>query len=143
TDPIGAHRHHDQLSVELTVDGRDIIRDPGTYIYTPDPAARNAYRAISAHFTPQYADGREPASLDAGLFFLDPPMGGTCMFFDETEFLGWHAGSGAKVWREVQIRPDRIIIRDRAEGRQQLSPLTLPDQPLPFSPGYGRRENSA
>tara|TARA_R110000787_G_scaffold137458_23_gene250825 strand:- start:84374 stop:86275 length:1902 start_codon:yes stop_codon:yes gene_type:complete len=142
TDPIGAHRHNDQLSVELTVDGRDIIRDPGTYIYTPDPAARNAYRAISAHFTPQAADGREPASLDAGLFFLDPPMGGTCVFFNETGFRGWHAGFGAKVWREIQIKPDRIIIRDRAEGGQQLSPLTLPGQPLPFSPGYGRRDNS-
>tara|TARA_R110002110_G_scaffold310454_7_gene523918 strand:+ start:136 stop:2046 length:1911 start_codon:yes stop_codon:yes gene_type:complete len=143
SDPIGAHRHNDQLSIELTVDGRDIIRDPGTYTYTPDPAARNAYRALSAHFTPQSADGREPASLEAGLFFLDPPMGGNCVFFNRTGFRGWHTGFGAKVWREVQVKPDRVIIRDRAEGGQRLSPLILPDQPLPFSPGYGRRDNSA
>ncbi len=47
-----SHRHQDQLSVELSLDGSDIICDPGTYLYTPLPSKRNIYRNSSAHFSP-------------------------------------------------------------------------------------------
>ncbi len=45
------HTHSDKLSIELQVDGVDILLDPGTYIYTPLPNARNAFRAVANHNT--------------------------------------------------------------------------------------------
>ncbi len=48
----GSHHHADQLSVELDISGRPIIRDPGTYIYTALPSERSRYRTTTAHFAP-------------------------------------------------------------------------------------------
>lgn len=141
SDPIGAHRHNDQLSVELHVDGTDIVRDPGTFCYTPDPAARNRWRSVAAHFAPQAADGREPAALDRGLFFLDPPMRGTCLHAGPEGFLGRHEGFGDTVWREVRVLDDRIVIRDRAEDGLEVAAPRIPEGP-PFSPGYGKTSSS-
>lgn len=43
------HTHNDKLSYELWVDNKPIVRDPGTYLYTPIPDLRNAYRSGNAH----------------------------------------------------------------------------------------------
>lgn len=47
-----AHRHQDQLSLDLSIDGKNLISDPGTYLYTPLPSERNKYRDSNAHFSP-------------------------------------------------------------------------------------------
>ncbi|MFH4410619.1 heparinase II/III-family protein, partial [Acinetobacter baumannii] len=47
----GSHDHNDQLSIELTIDGKEIIKDPGTYLYTAIPEKRNLFRSTGAHFT--------------------------------------------------------------------------------------------
>ena len=131
----------DQLAIELQVDGRDTVRYPGTFCYTPDPAARNRWRSVAAHFAPQAADGREPASLDRGLLFLDPPMRGTCLHVGPDGFLGMHRGFGKPVWREVRVLADRIVIRDWAEDGLEVAAPRIPSEP-PFSPGYGKPSSS-
>lgn len=47
----GGHAHNDQLSIELNVNGKDLIVDPGTYLYTPLPKRRNQFRSVKAHNT--------------------------------------------------------------------------------------------
>lgn len=49
---IGGHSHNDKLSYELYLDGMDIVKDPGTYLYTPLPDIRNEFRSIKAHSVP-------------------------------------------------------------------------------------------
>ena len=44
------------------------MADPGAYVYTPDPAARNAFRATAAHATLQ-VDGREQNPLRSDYLF--------------------------------------------------------------------------
>jgi hypothetical protein len=46
----GGHAHNDLLSFELSV-GDPIVVDSGTFVYTADPTARNAFRATAAHNT--------------------------------------------------------------------------------------------
>ncbi|MCP4049324.1 MAG: hypothetical protein GY730_01270 [bacterium] len=45
----GGHAHNDKLSLELNIDGDDIILDPGTYLYTPLPKIRNKFRSTESH----------------------------------------------------------------------------------------------
>ncbi|WP_318472295.1 heparinase II/III domain-containing protein [Photobacterium leiognathi] len=47
------HMHNDALSIELWVDNKCIIRDPGTYVYTSSKYDRNLYRSYRSHFSPQ------------------------------------------------------------------------------------------
>jgi hypothetical protein len=43
---LGFHAHCDQLSFELCLRGEPVFVDRGTFVYTADPAERNAYRSI-------------------------------------------------------------------------------------------------
>jgi uncharacterized heparinase superfamily protein len=44
----GGHAHNDPLSYELSY-GSPLVVDSGTYVYTSDPVARNAFRSSRAH----------------------------------------------------------------------------------------------
>lgn len=135
----GGHSHNDQLSLVLLVDGKAVLSDPGTYLYTPLPARRNEYRSVRAHFAPQVADGREPGRLDLGLFRLGDETSARCLFFGEEGFLGRHLGFGAPVSRRVEILAAAVRISDRIEGDLRLLPAHERGAPPPFSPGYGKR----
>jgi len=65
----GAHAHNDDLSICLEWRGRPVIVDPGTYLYTSDQEARNAFRSARAHNT-VVIDDREPRDLVPGPFCL-------------------------------------------------------------------------
>lgn len=45
----GVHSHCDQLSITLSVDGIPLLTDPGSYLYTSDPVARNRFRSGGCH----------------------------------------------------------------------------------------------
>jgi hypothetical protein len=51
--PAG-HMHDDQFGIELSINNIDLIRDPGSYIYTPLPWQRNLYRSSDSHYSPFY-----------------------------------------------------------------------------------------
>ncbi len=144
----GAHAHNDQLSIELTIDGEDWIADPGSYLYTPAPRLRNAYRSVLAHFAP-HSGKREPGRLDLGDFWLGDEAQAQCLVFDGTRFVGEHRGFGAPVRRTVTIGETTIKVHDsgiqadadarliRCVGRREFV-ARFPGA-VPFSPGYGKR----
>lgn len=107
----GGHAHNDQLSIELNIDGKDLITDPGTYLYTPLPHRRNEYRSVKAHFAP-HVRGLEPGKMDLGLFQLGDDAGAECLYFGQKGFVGFHSGYGHKVYRIVEVRCDCIIVSD-------------------------------
>jgi len=142
----GGHAHNDQLSLVLWVDGEEWIADPGTYLYTPLPSRRNEYRSVRAHFAPQAADGREPGSLDLGLFRLGDEAQARCLYFGPEGFVGTHTGFGRPVYRVLELTGDGIVVDDFAEG---ALPLRAPSYDRsrvprnvgapPLSPAYGVR----
>lgn len=109
----GGHAHNDQLSIELNIDGQDIIADPGTYLYTPLPERRNQYRSVKAHFAPQVKD-REPANLNENLFKLGDAVSGECLYFGAEGFVGRHYGYGEAVWRILYVNLSNLLILDCA-----------------------------
>jgi len=146
----GPHAHHDQLAIELQVDGEDWLADPGSFSYTADPDRRRAYRSVLAHAAPRRG-ADEPATQDLGLFNLADPRA-RCLRFDADGFLGLHHGFGEPVYREVSLRPGRIIVRDAFgaapsgdPARVSLTATTAAEArdafgiEIAFSPGYGLR----
>jgi len=131
----GGHAHNDQLSIELIIDGQVLIVDPGTFLYTPFPEARNRYRSVAAHFAPR-VEGMEPGELSHGLFVLADRARATCTYAGVEGFSGEHQGFGAAVVRVVSILDDRIEIDDASFGLP-LVDLTRTTRP-PESQAYGR-----
>ncbi len=51
TQGFGNHKHNDQLGFELHCNGQALIVDPGSHVYTSNPASRNKYRGTAFHNT--------------------------------------------------------------------------------------------
>ena len=64
------HNHNDILSFELMLNGRNIIIDPGAYIYTPYPEERNKFRSTKYHNTIQFDDSEQNSFIEKDLFSL-------------------------------------------------------------------------
>ncbi len=58
----GCHAHNDLTAFELCWGATPIVVDPGSYLYTADPAARNRFRSTAVHSTLQ-VDGAEQNEL--------------------------------------------------------------------------------
>jgi len=68
TAGFGNHKHNDNLGFEYHVGGAPVLIDCGSYVYTSDPNARNAFRATAAHNTIEI-DGEEQNELRADWLF--------------------------------------------------------------------------
>ncbi len=64
---LGSHAHNDVFSFELNINGKDIIVDPGSYIYTSNPKLRNHFRSVKSHNT-LFWPSIEPRRINNGLF---------------------------------------------------------------------------
>ena len=139
----GVHAHNDQLSLCLSVNGTEVLSDPGSYLYTPAPDWRNRYRAAAAHNAPRIA-GREPGNLNAGLFYLGNEAQAECHVFGPSGFVGSHKGYGRKVWRAVLVESGGVRVIDWVNPAPgEAPPVWRNVEPEPFSPAYGWREVSS
>ena len=73
---IAAHGHADALAVTLSVDGRELIVDPGTASYYGNPAWRTVHRGTRAHPT-VCVDGVDQ-SVMGGPFYWSRHAATTC-----------------------------------------------------------------
>jgi hypothetical protein len=139
----GGHAHHDQLSIELSLDGRNLILDPGTYVYSAIGSRRKEFRGAQAHFAPQL-EGRQAQGSGTGLFEMRDRAFAQCLYFGRHGFAGSHRGFGPAVYRIIEIGADTIRITDGVKGEGCLRELTPAfgwrcgwrESPR-HSPGYG------
>jgi hypothetical protein len=131
------HAHDDLLAVELQIDGRDMLADPGTFLYTPLPGERNRYRAAEAHSVPRPA-GNGRADLSRGLFEISAVPGAQCLFFGPQGFAGEAFGPGWRTIRVLLCDGDRIIISDGCLTGP-LAPLAAKECLPFFCRGYGSK----
>ena len=136
--PVG-HPHNDQLAIDLSVDGEHIIQDPGTFVYTAAPVARELYRSRSAHFVPAWkpANGRTRDRMFSSLRNQQP---GLVHSVRHNRFEGTIIIDGMSITRTVVITDSEIVVEDRDEDGKSLN---LSDafhkvRMLPPSAGYGK-----
>ncbi|HET6630820.1 MAG TPA: alginate lyase family protein [Woeseiaceae bacterium] len=91
---IAAHGHADALSFVLSVAGREMLVDPGTYSYHTEPRWREYFRGTGAHNTVR-VDGLDQ-SMQGGNFMWLRHAAARCLEFDFgttcSRFTGEHDG---------------------------------------------------
>jgi len=119
----GGHCHNDKLSFELCLNGEDVIVDPGTYVYTPDPETRNKFRSTASHNTVMI-DGKEQNRFDdRNLFAMRDEAKAKCLQWDIgaeiDEFVGEHYG--------YNRLPDPVIHRRQIKFFKKQGKLEITD----------------
>ncbi|MBA7465678.1 hypothetical protein ES707_00848 [subsurface metagenome] len=126
----GGHAHNDKLSFELCIDGKDVIVDPGTYVYTPEPDARNRFRGTAYHNTVM-VDGEEQNKFEENnLFWMGNDALPRCLKWetgDEVDvFVGEHygyKGLSQPVVHEREIKfhkkEGKLDIVDKFKGKRK------------------------
>ena len=127
TKGFGNHKHNDQLSFEYHAHGHPVIVDPGSFVYTSDPAARNLFRSTRYHNTIEI-DGVEQNELNPEwLFRMFESARAEHLSFtvegDEVGYRGRHSGYTrlpSPVVHERQfsfnLQQASLAIRDRLTG---------------------------
>jgi hypothetical protein len=64
------HAHNDKLSFELMLKGRDVVVDPGTFVYTSNPQERNRFRSTEYHNTIKFSGYEQNEIPGKAVFFL-------------------------------------------------------------------------
>jgi heparinase II/III-like protein len=118
TNGFGNHKHNDQLSFEYHGGGTPLIVDPGSYVYTSDPEARNRFRSTASHNT-LALDGVEQNDMRADWLFrmFETAHAETVSFNagdDLVEYVGRHRGYERL---DDPVVHERAFRFERASGR--------------------------
>jgi hypothetical protein len=129
TGGFGNHKHNDLLSFEYHAAGAPVVVDPGSYLYTSDPDARNLFRSTRSHNTLRL-DGQEQNELRPEWLFrmfekASPEHVSVREDRDEFEYCGRHSGYGHPEKSLVHSRTftlrradGSLVITDALEGQE-------------------------
>jgi hypothetical protein len=102
------------LAITLDVDGRGVIVDAGTGLYTPDPQLRNQLRSAKSHSAIVVPD-REPNDWLPGrwgLFAMNDRSHGQVIAVDDSGIEAQHEGFGVRVQRRLRVGDSNVEIID-------------------------------
>jgi hypothetical protein len=133
------HFHDDQMSLEITIKGKTVIRDPGTFTYTAFPHERRSYRDRGAHF-PYYQ-----SNLEDNLKVFEAPKINPVeiLSLGKNGFAGSYISNGYTHRLVILILRESIEILTASETqgvRLDMQIIKQIDSPIIYSPGYGIQE---
>lgn len=130
------HGHNDKLSFELWLDGKPIVRDPGSFIYTASFEKRNSLRSVKAHAT-VVVNGEEQnrwLSGVEGVFRLKPETNVKLTGYNEYSLSLSCQYRGFCHQRWWSIEENSILIVDSANREFEVNK----EPEVGFSDGYGK-----
>jgi heparinase II/III-like protein len=113
---IAAHGHADALSFTLSVAGRELIVDPGTYAYHTQERWREYFRGTGAHNTVRI-DGLDQSEQGGNFMWVKHARAGCALWLstpDKDSFEGWQSGYTRL---EDPVRHRRLIELDKRARR--------------------------
>lgn len=109
---IAAHGHADALSFTLSVRGREILIDPGTYSYHTQKRWRDYFRGTSAHNTLRVA--RQDQSVMGGNFLWLTHAHAQCHRFDSSKYRDvWEASHDGYLRLDGPVRHRRKLVLEK------------------------------
>jgi hypothetical protein len=132
-----SHYHDDNLSIELSVDNKNIYSDPGSYLYTPDSVARNLYRSSQSHNGPRLI-GHSATKKTNLLFDFELNSTPKMLGYTNKYLVGELKGDNWNVIRVVLLNESNITIIDGAWGGSLVKDYIESSLKIPFSFGYGK-----
>jgi len=136
---LGGHGHNDKLSIELDVDGIDIIVDPGTYLYSPLPEYRNRFRSVKSH-SAVVIDGEEQNLWEDGpdgLFAMNDETKVRLLDLKDTKISLMAQYRDKTHVRDIFINNSQVIVKDYCNFKFEFNL----NQGLLYSNGYGKLIN--
>lgn len=121
TKGFGNHKHNDQLGFEYHVGGQPIVVDPGSYVYTSDPAARNLFRATAYHNTLMLDEVEQNEFNPEWLFRMFEKSQAEHLEFTadaQVHYRGRHTGYSRLA---SPVTHERSFDLDRASGRLDIT----------------------
>jgi len=142
----GGHAHNDQLSVTIWFDGRQVIADPGSAVYTSDPVKRNLYRSTLSHATIALADIEQNPFVPGNLFTLPQKVKTEFIGSKRTEDYATFEGAihGYGDFRLIDVRMQRTVTYNQSRRQVEIhDEVTLkadaakitPEWIFPLGPG--------
>lgn len=132
-----SHVHNDKLHLELEYKGKTILRDPGTYLYTPIPDWRIKFRSVHAHNAP-IVNGEEqnrPLEGRLGLFNMMHDVRFTLETCSTSGLTGVIQYRDIIVRRKVELTATGVLLTDSSN-----KPFEVHFEEFKYySPGYGKR----
>jgi hypothetical protein len=108
---IAAHAHSDALSLEVRVDGVDILADPGTYCYHGEEEWRNYFRSTIGHNTVEVG-GAEQSTWGGPFLWLRGAKGRVRRYAAEDGVVSWEADHDGYLVAETPVTHRRIAVLD-------------------------------
>jgi Heparinase II/III-like protein/Heparinase II/III N-terminus len=124
TGGFGNHKHNDLLGFEYHIDGHPVIVDPGSFVYTSDPDARNLFRSTRSHNTLCIDDDEQNEIRPEWLFRMfekaSPELVSLRDDRDALEYRGRHYGYARL--REPIVH-DRTFTLGRSDGSLAIADM--------------------
>lgn len=106
---LAGHSHNDKLSLELISDGKIILEDPGTYVYTANVNERNKFRSVTAHNT---ADVGIEQNKYINTFRMEDDTRCNVIVAKPDELVAEVEYDEIKNIRRIKIQEDKVIVID-------------------------------
>jgi hypothetical protein len=121
---IAAHGHADALAFTLSVAGREMLVDPGTYAYHTEPKWRNYFRSTAAHNT-LGVDGQDQSVIGGSFMWLQRARARLLEIRRDASGLRWSAEHDGYRRLRDGVLHRREIALDDSDGS-----ITVTDQLL-------------
>ena len=127
---LGGHSHNDKLSYELVIDDKELVKDPGTYIYSADPEMRKKFRSNEAHQTVM-VKGFQQNDIN-GLFSSKQLSTCELLFLNKVKAVFKLKNDVYTHLREFIIENNKVIVKDWCD-----KPFQYPEKFKYYSKAYG------